>query len=413
MGTKPETANKPSDSDVKMKRVFSQGSGRPKSRNIWDVLGDDADVGSRGDLGRSFARATSPDARRHVTEDAQELEAVASSPAAVPPEAPAPDHAPSAPEPRPTTLAPTGTGTTSHGFERVDEDVVMLPLELLRTNKLLQPRLRLNEDHIQSLRTSIQAFGQNDPIWVRVIGDGYFEIIAGHHREEAIRLLDHRKIKAKLFNTSLDEARKLSVMSNEIGLDTTDYEKALAFNRLLEDKVVASHQEIADLVGFSRPRVSQCLTFIHLPGEVKQVLDTHPELFGYRTAVALRDLMKAHVEGKTLPEEVIVEAMRAGVQRLVDQDDAHPNHLISWIQQRLSGRPAGTATRRERVVTDAEGRAAFKTHDKETAKKVHMIVVEWEKKHPFPPEAVQSALVRVLQEMAKSASPEPNSDAEQ
>lgn len=66
----------------------------------------------------------------------------------------------------------------------------------------------------------------------------------------------------------------------------------------------------------------------------------------------------------------------------------------------------------ERVVTDAEGRAAFKTHDKETAK-VHMIVVEWEKKHPFPPEAVQSALVRVLQEMAKSASPEPNSDAEQ
>lgn len=56
--------------------------------------------------------------------------------------------------------------------------------------------------------------------------------------------------------------------------------------------------------------------------------------------------MKAHVEGKTLPEEVIVEAMRAGVQRLVDQDDAHPNHLISWIQQRLPGRPAGTATRR-------------------------------------------------------------------
>lgn len=50
MGTKPETANKPSDSDVKMKRVFSQGSGRPKSRNILDVLGDDADVGSRGDL---------------------------------------------------------------------------------------------------------------------------------------------------------------------------------------------------------------------------------------------------------------------------------------------------------------------------------------------------------------------------
>lgn len=103
--------------------------------------------------------------------------------------------------------------------------------------------------------------------WGRIFRD-----YRGHHREEAIRLLDHRKIKAKLFNISLDEARKLSVMSNEIGLDTTDYEKALAFNRLLEDKVVASHQEIADLVGFSRPRVSQCLTFIHLPGEVKQVL---------------------------------------------------------------------------------------------------------------------------------------------
>lgn len=406
MGTKPETTNKPSDGDVKMKRVFSQSSGRGKSRSIMDTLGDDANVGSSGDLGRSFARATSADARRHISEDTPESEIAA------PPAAPAHAPAPSAPTSDQAVQESAGAGTTSHGFERVDEDVVMLPLELLRTNKLLQPRLRLNEEHVESLRTSIQAFDQKDPIWVRVIGDGFYEIIAGHHREQAIRLLERPKIKAKLLNITLDEARKLSVMSNEIGLDTSDYEKALAFNRLLEDRVVASHQEIADLVGFSRPRVSQCLTFIHLPGQVKHILDTHPELFGYRTAVALRDLMKAHVEGKAQPEDVIVEAMRAGVQRLVDLDEAHPNHLISWIQQRLSGRPTGTAMRRERVVTDAEGRAAFKTHDKETAK-VHMIVVEWEKKHPFPPEAVQSALVRVLQEMAKSASPEPNSEADQ
>lgn len=363
-----------------VKRPFS------RSRSIDDLLGTLAPTTSGpSELGRAFQHATKvkkvnpPPATAPATDESEAHQPPAESAQTAP------------------TPAPSAVTTADDG----DRNGVMLPISSIVENPKLQPRLRIDEEHVISLSEKFAKDGQLSPIIVRPSdepGEKRYEIIGGNHRYRAAKRLGWSEILCNIRVVSLDRARILAIDDNDSHLPTTDYEKALAYHALLADKVIATQQELAAQFNLSAGRISQCMDFMKLPQSVLDILNDHPDLFSYRTASDLKKLIAAHTkDGKDAPENVI-EYVTAGVMRLVD--GAPLSGLIPWIEQRIAGKTSFAPAVEPRIVLDRKGRTAFKTKGKPNS-----VVVEWDKNANYSPEDVQDALMEALRSLAAKEEP--------
>lgn len=136
------------------------------------------------------------------------------------------------------------------------------------------------------------------------------------------------------------------------------------------------------------------MSFMGLPPSVLEILNDHPDLFSYRTAVELKKILSNHADDQGETPKEIVEHITAGVTRLID--GAPLSGLLHWIEQRISGRAPFKSSVEPRIVLDNAGRTAFKTKSK-----ANSVVVEWDKKMDYEPEAVQEALMVALRSLAE------------
>lgn len=231
----------------------------------------------------------------------------------------------------------------------VIEEIVLLPVNLIEDSPY-QPRINYDEGYIQSLAHMIKDRGQDDPVIVRKNSNGKFELIAGHRRLRAVKLNGDSLIKAKILSLSDQQAELATLVSNEGRVDLTDYEKALIY-QTAEDRGFAKGQVgLARLFGCSQGRISQCLSLLKLPKDVRNILDDYPGLFGYRFAIVISELVKKYPDG--LP--TIVD----GVKQLIDNDEFTSDDLKIFVDQRLSPR-----TRPEivipKVVANSHGDSIF------------------------------------------------------
>jgi ParB/RepB/Spo0J family partition protein len=378
----------PTSEGGKVKRPFNRA---PGSRNIDELLGEDAPTTGPGDLGQAFLASASvrPPKRMSPPPSAAPVEPSPDTPVDGQPKA---DDGPSARSEIASAIA---------GLQTVksDTDGVMMAMSAIVENPKLQPRLRLSEQHVVGLADKFQKSGQLNAILVRPVeGTDKYEIIGGNHRFNAAKRIGWTSIRVNIKHVSFEEARLMAVDDNDSMLPRSDYEKALSYQALLDDGIVGSHQELADRFGVSRGRISQCLTFVSLPKAVLEYLDDYPELFSYRTAADLKKVLSAHSDAEGKPKPNVVETMAAGVLRLID--GAPLTGLIHWIEQKLSGNTPFHTKVEPRIVLDAEGRTAFRTKGKDNS-----VVVEWDKKIPYNAHDVQEALMIALKSLAEKSSP--------
>lgn len=165
-------------------------------------------------------------------------------------------------ERRPRTLAVAGT------LQRRNRTVLTLvPLAAVRPNPQ-QPRKHFAEDRIAELATSIKQRGLLQPIVVRR-RDGGFELLAGERRFRAAQLAGLDRLPALVRDG--DDPLEIALIENLQREDLAPLEEAEALAALIEQHGY-SHQEVADLLGRSRPYVSNMLSLTRLPDEVKSDL---------------------------------------------------------------------------------------------------------------------------------------------
>lgn len=372
------------DSKVPTSRVKDPFPKRGRTRNINELIGDDEPSSSKvGDLGQAFR-------------DALVVE-------------PAPDSvsAPAVEKPTESEKPQTATGRVRSGSAATvpvempshGDDGVMIALDQIIENPKLQPRLRINEDHVISLSDKFRRSGQLNAILVRPV-DGkknLYEIIGGNHRYRAAQRLAWTHIRSNIKRVSFNEARIMSVDDNDSLLPRTDYEKALSYQGLLDDNIASSYREVAEELGISKGRVTQCMSFLALPAPVLRILDDRPDLFSYRTALDLKKVMAKNSDSEGIVNERAVQAMVDGIMRLIDKD-APLSSLIHWIDQNLSGKAPFTSSVEAKVVVDNDGRPTFKTRARENS-----VVIEWDKKVTFTADQIQDALLNVLKDLAQEA----------
>ena len=182
-----------------------------------------------------------------------------------------------------------------------------LPVEFLQRGKY-QPRLDMDPDRLQELADSISAQGVVQPIVVRSIDGGRYEIIAGERRWRAAQLAGLHEIPVIIRDVSDQTAVALSLIENIQREDLNPLEEAQALQRLLKEFKM-THQQVADAVGKSRAAVSNLMRLIDLHPDVKSYLQNGALEMGHaRALLALETDLQSDAADKVVARGLTVRA---------------------------------------------------------------------------------------------------------
>ncbi len=146
-----------------------------------------------------------------------------------------------------------------------------LPVDLIQRGKY-QPRKDMHPDALEDLASSIRAQGVVQPIVVRPIGGGRYEIIAGERRWRASQIAGQDTIPAVIRDVPDEAAIAMALIENIQRENLNPMEEANALQRLI-DEFGMTHQQVADAVGRSRAAVSNLLRLLSLHPEVALLVE--------------------------------------------------------------------------------------------------------------------------------------------
>jgi len=164
-----------------------------------------------------------------------------------------------------------------------DSELKNLPVEKISKGEY-QPRLSIDPDALQDLAESIKAQGLVQPVVVRRLDGGNYELIAGERRWRASQIAGLHTIPAIIRDIPDQAAAAMSLIENIQREDLNPLEEALAMSRLIADFGL-THQQTADSVGRSRAAVSNLLRLLDLEDKTKELLDTRKLDMGHARAL--------------------------------------------------------------------------------------------------------------------------------
>lgn len=169
------------------------------------------------------------------------------------------------------TSSPEEAGNAAH----TQGELHYLPLDLIQRGRY-QPRRDMDPVALEELAQSIRAQGVMQPIVVRPVASGRYEIIAGERRWRASQQAGLDKIPALVREVPDDLAIAMALIENIQRENLNPIEEAIALQRLQHDFHL-TQQQVADAVGKSRVSISNLLRLMALPEEVKTML-SHGDL---------------------------------------------------------------------------------------------------------------------------------------
>jgi len=180
--------------------------------------------------------------------------------------------------------------------------VAEVAIERIRPNPY-QPRQEFNDETLDELAASIDELGVIQPITVRALGDGQFEIISGERRLRAARRADLDRLPAFIRKASSEEMLEMALVENVQREELNPIEVALGYQRLMEECGL-TQEAVAEKVSKSRATVSNFLRLLRLPPRVQAALRDKEVAMGHARALIAIDDEEAQVE---LLEETIEE----------------------------------------------------------------------------------------------------------
>ena len=162
-----------------------------------------------------------------------------------------------------------GLGALIDDFPDVpnQEQVTMLPVQKVEPNPN-QPRKLFDEEQLQALADSIAEHGLIQPLAVRSVGEGFYQIIAGERRWRAARMAGLTEVPVMVVDADDKNVMELALVENLQRQDLNPMEEAQGYESLMADFGL-TQEEVAARVGKSRPAVANALRLLSLPEEVQ------------------------------------------------------------------------------------------------------------------------------------------------
>jgi ParB family chromosome partitioning protein len=151
-------------------------------------------------------------------------------------------------------------------------ELLELPVTLIKPNPS-QPRTSFDPDALAALAASIDATGVVQPLLVRPLADGSYELVAGERRWRAAQQAGLEKVPAVVRDQAEPERLQAALIENMVREDLNPVEEAKACAALVED-LGLTKEELARRVGRSRPAVSNLIRLLELPDEALDMLQS-------------------------------------------------------------------------------------------------------------------------------------------
>jgi ParB family chromosome partitioning protein len=132
-----------------------------------------------------------------------------------------------------------------------------------------QPRQSFDEEALAELAHSIQEFGLLQPIVVRPLGTGLFELVMGERRWRAAQQANLERVPAIVRSTADDAMLRDALLENIHRVQLNPLEEAAAYQQLLDDFGV-THEQLAARLGRSRPVITNTIRLLKLPVAVQR-----------------------------------------------------------------------------------------------------------------------------------------------
>lgn len=135
-----------------------------------------------------------------------------------------------------------------------------------------QPRKKFSEEAIVALSESIREHGILQPILVRPLANGGYQIVAGERRWRAARMAGLEEVPVNIRELSDSETMQIAVIENLQRENLNPVEEALGYNELIE-KYGMTQEKVAKMVGKSRSSVANSVRILSLPQNVLKLLE--------------------------------------------------------------------------------------------------------------------------------------------
>ncbi len=229
------------------------------------------------------------------------LDALLTSKPAAEETAATPEAAPAAPAAKPAVAG--------------DGDLRELPLDVVQRGQY-QPRRDMNPEALNELADSIKAQGLMQPIVVRPISGGRYEIIAGERRWRASQIAGLDTIPVLIRHVADEAAGAMALIENIQREDLNPMEEALALQRL-QQEFELTHQQMAEQLGKSRSAITNLLRLTNLREDVQRLLERGDLEMGHaRALLALPETEQAAAAAKIVDGGLSVRQAEALVKQL-------------------------------------------------------------------------------------------------
>jgi ParB family transcriptional regulator, chromosome partitioning protein len=158
-----------------------------------------------------------------------------------------------------------------------------LPVELIKPNPA-QPRTNFDPEALAALTASIEASGVVQPLLVRPLHDGSYELVAGERRWRAAQQAGLEKVPAVVRDQAETERLQAALIENMVREDLNPIEEARACDALLNE-LSLSKEDLARRVGRSRPSISNLIRLLELPDEALAMLESGELSEGHGRAI--------------------------------------------------------------------------------------------------------------------------------
>ena len=192
---------------------------------------------------------------------------------------------------------------------------MMLSLSQVETNSA-QPRKYFDEESLAELADSIAEHGIIQPITVRKLSSGYYQIIAGERRWRAARLAGLKEIPVVVMEADDRKAAELAMIENLQREDLNPMEEAAGYQSLMENHHM-TQEEAAQRVGKSRSAVANSLRLLNLTESVQKMLESGQLSAGHaRALLALTPALQKSIAATIVTGGLSVRQTETLVKRL-------------------------------------------------------------------------------------------------
>ena len=202
-----------------------------------------------------------------------------------------------------------------------------------------QPRQVFDEETLEELAASIRAVGLLQPVVVRKVMPGHYELVMGERRWRACELAGLPQIPAIVRETSDDDLLRDALIENLHREQLNPLEEAAAYQQLLDD-FSATHDDLARRIGRSRPHISNTIRLLSLPANVQKRVAAGVLSAGHARALLGVDDLQAQeqlahrivAEGLSVRAVEEIVALGAQAAKATRPHDARPKPVAPGLR---------------------------------------------------------------------------------